>query len=84
MQRRTTRKRTEPPRAQVLIVTFGSLAASTPYLAVIVLLVVLGWLRAAHLLDGLFKAEKAARARESEAAAKRADTGGGAAAAAAA
>jgi ATP:ADP antiporter, AAA family len=41
---------------QVLILAFGSLAASTPYLGVVLLLCVLMWLRAAKSLDGQFTA----------------------------
>ena len=37
---------------QVMIISFGSLASSTPYLGVILLGIVLIWLRAARSLDG--------------------------------
>lgn len=37
---------------QVMIISFGSLASSTPYLGVILLGIVLVWLRAARSLDG--------------------------------
>ncbi len=39
---------------QVMIVAFGSLAASTPYLGVILLGIVLLWLRSAKSLDKQF------------------------------
>lgn len=41
---------------QVLIIAFGSLATSTPYLAVVLLGIVLLWLRAAASLDKQFAA----------------------------
>ena len=44
---------------QILIVTFGSLAASTPYLAGILAVICFMWLRAAVRLDGLIKARQA-------------------------
>ena len=39
---------------QVMIVAFGSLAASTPYLGVILLGIVILWLRSAQSLDKQF------------------------------
>jgi len=39
---------------QVMIVAFGSLAASTPYLGVILLGIVVWWLRSAQSLDKQF------------------------------
>jgi AAA family ATP:ADP antiporter len=44
---------------QVLIVSLGSLAASTPYLAGILAVICSMWLRAAVKLDGLIKAKQA-------------------------
>lgn len=41
---------------QFMILTFGSLANSTPYLGGILLVIVLGWLGAARSLDGQFTA----------------------------
>ena len=41
---------------QVLILTFGSLATSTPYLAAVLLVIVIVWLRAAASLDKQFTA----------------------------
>ncbi|XP_047316943.1 plastidic ATP/ADP-transporter-like [Impatiens glandulifera] len=41
---------------QFMILTFGSLANSTPYLGGILLIIVLGWLGAAKSLDGQFTA----------------------------
>ena len=41
---------------QVLIIAFGSLATSTPYLAVVLLGIVLLWLKAAASLDKQFAA----------------------------
>ena len=45
---------------QFMIIGFGSLAASTPYLGVILLVIVLGWLKAAASLNIQFTAAKAA------------------------
>lgn len=45
---------------QFMIIGFGSLAASTPYLGVILLGIVLMWIKAAMSLNGQFKAAKAA------------------------
>lgn len=60
---------------QILILAFGSLATSTPYLAVVLLGIVLLWLRAASSLDKQFAAlqeeqqlTKLAEAREGGAA----------------
>nr|XP_009758418.1 PREDICTED: plastidic ATP/ADP-transporter-like [Nicotiana sylvestris] len=41
---------------QFMILTFGSLANSTPYLGGVLLVIVLGWLGAARSLDGQFTA----------------------------
>lgn len=41
---------------QFMILTFGSLANSTPYLGGILLVIVLAWLGAARSLDGQFTA----------------------------
>lgn len=41
---------------QFMIIGFGSLAASTPYLGAILLIIVLGWLAAARSLDKQFTA----------------------------
>merc|ERR1711912_223896 len=41
---------------QFMIITFGSLAASTPYLGIILLAIVLLWFRAANSLDKQFTA----------------------------
>jgi AAA family ATP:ADP antiporter len=40
---------------QALIFGFGSLAASTPYLAVILFCIIFMWIRAARVLDVLFQ-----------------------------
>lgn len=39
---------------QVMIVSFGSLAASTPYLGAILLAIVLFWMKSANSLDKQF------------------------------
>ena len=39
-----------------MIIGFGSLAASTPYLGAILLVIVLGWISAARTLDKQFSA----------------------------
>ena len=41
---------------QFMIIGFGSLAASTPYLGVILLLFIVMWINAARSLDGQFSA----------------------------
>jgi ATP:ADP antiporter, AAA family len=51
---------------QVMILGFGSLAASTPYLGVILLAFIFMWLRAAATLDKEYSALK--KQREDEAA----------------
>jgi AAA family ATP:ADP antiporter len=61
---------------QVLILAFGSLAASTPYLGVVLLLCVLMWLKAAKSLDGQFSALQKEQQLAKLAEAKCADTGG--------
>ena len=44
---------------QFMIIGFGSLAASTPYLGMILLVIVTGWILAARDLDKLFTAAQA-------------------------
>jgi len=47
---------------QLMIIGFGSLAASTPYLGVILLIVVLAWLAAASSLNKQARAGRPSRA----------------------
>lgn len=49
---------------QFMILGFGSLAASTPYLGIILLGIVLLWIRAAASLNVQFTAAQAERAKE--------------------
>jgi hypothetical protein len=49
---------------QFMIVGFGSLAASTPYLGAILLVIIALWINAASTLDGLFKNEQKVRAEK--------------------
>lgn len=56
---------------QVLILTFGSLAASTPVLAGILGVIVLVWINAATRLSGLFASLQAERLEEQRVAAER-------------
>ena len=44
------------PLFEVMILGFGSLAASTPYLGIILLFIVLGWLNSAASLNTQFMA----------------------------
>ena len=60
---------------QFMIIGFGSLAASTPYLGVILLVIVAGWIAAAKDLDWRFSAEQKAMA-EAKLAEQRADAAG--------
>ena len=48
---------------QFMIISFGSLAASTPYLGGILLVIVLLWLNAARSLDKQFTGEPGCRLR---------------------
>lgn len=43
---------------QFMIIGFGSLAASTPYLGAILFVMIVVWINAASTLDGLFKKEQ--------------------------
>lgn len=52
---------------QFMIIGFGSLAASTPYLGVILMGMIFVWIRAATTLGGLFKEQQKIKA-ESDAA----------------
>jgi ATP:ADP antiporter, AAA family len=55
---------------QFMIIGFGSLAASTPYLGVILMIMIGVWIRAASTLGGLFKEEQKVKAlRDAEEAA---------------
>jgi ATP:ADP antiporter, AAA family len=47
---------------QFMIIGFGSLAASTPYLGVVLMLMIAVWIRAASTLGGLFKEEQKVKA----------------------
>ena len=51
---RVLTRRASVALAKVMILGFGSLAASTPYLAVILLVIVLGWLNSASSLAKQF------------------------------
>ena len=51
---------------QFMIVGFGSLAASTPYLGVILLIIIFMWIRAASTLGVLFEEAQAKNAKEAE------------------
>ena len=62
---------------QVLILAFGSLAASTPYLGVVLLGCVIAWLKAAKSLDGQFTALQKDQQLAKLAEAKSVGSGGG-------
>jgi ATP:ADP antiporter, AAA family len=49
---------------QILIVSMGSLAASTPYLAAILMGIIAVWLKAATSLDGLIKKKEVSDAKK--------------------
>jgi len=51
---------------QGMIFTFGSLAASTPYLAVVLACIIVVWVRAAQSLNGMFKEAMEAEGLEAE------------------
>jgi TLC ATP/ADP transporter len=52
---------------QILILSFGSLAASTPYLGVILLVIIFMWIRAAGVLEKEFTAAQEGGALEPKA-----------------
>jgi TLC ATP/ADP transporter len=56
--------------SQILILSFGSLAASTPYLGVILLVIIFMWIRAAAVLEKEFAAAQEGGALEAKAGGK--------------
>ena len=49
---------------QFMIIGFGSLAASTPYLGVILMIMIFVWINAAATLGGLFKEQQEIKAKD--------------------